>query len=452
MSRHDQGGHPVQLESQTTLDAWNATVRGFLAHSACTPDHLQTVLEAAPGFALAKIAQSFFLLLLGRAELTEQARRNAVEIEGLARQGALDARERFYAAALQEWLRGRPSAAAARLEDLHRCWPGDALALKLAHGIRFMMGQRFAMRRALEDAVDIYGPDHPFAGYVHGCHAFALEETGAYGAAERAGRRALELAPDDAWALHAVTHVYDMTGQSSHGADFVLENKSAWGHCNNFRYHVWWHLALFYLDTGDHDAVLTLYDHRIRNDRTDDYRDIANATSLLARLELEGVDVGARWQELADIAERRINDASVVFADVHYMLALTADRRTGAAQRLIRRLDAAAGAPSGEMDAIAGSAGVPVAEGLQAFSNSDYRSAYQLLVKARPHLEAIGGSHAQRDVFARIAIDAAIRAGAHHEARSLIEQRARERGAPDRFSRSRFAWIDEARRHPETVI
>ena len=65
MSMFDQSGHPVQLGSQAALDAWNGTVRGFLAHSADTPDHLQRVLNSAPGFALARIAKAFFLLLLG---------------------------------------------------------------------------------------------------------------------------------------------------------------------------------------------------------------------------------------------------------------------------------------------------------------------------------------------------------------------------------------------------
>jgi len=452
MPLHDESGYPLQLESREALDAWNATVRGFLAHSARTPDHLNSVLTLAPGFALARIAKALFLLMLGRAELDAEAARIAAETEALASQGALDARERLYAAALQDWLHGCPSDAAARLEQAHRTWPGDALALKLAHGIRFMMGDRLAMRSAMEQALDIYQPDHPFAGYIHGCYAFALEETGAYGAAEHAGRRALELAPDDAWALHADTHVYDMTGNSTHGARFVLANESAWGHCNNFRYHVWWHLALFYLDIGDYDAVLALYDHRIRNDRTDDYRDIANATSLLSRLELEGVDVGTRWQELADLAEQRIEDASVVFADLHYMLALTGDRRTVAARRLIRRLNASGAASRSEMDAVAGDAGVPVAQGLQAFKNADYRSAYQLMAKARPHLQAIGGSRAQRDIFERIAIDAAIRAGAYSEALSLIEERDQARGACDRFARSRLGWIEQAGRHSETTV
>jgi len=442
---HDLCGHPVQLESNAALDAWNATVRGFLSHAASTPDHLQSVLDAAPGFALAKIAKGFFLLLLGRAELDAEARKIAAQVEALHRQGGLDERERIYAAALQDWIKGCPSSAAARLDDVHQRWPGDALALKLSHAIRFMLGQRFAMRRSMEQALKAYEPDHPFAGYIHGCNAFALEETGAYEAAEREGRVALELAPDDAWALHAVTHVYEMTGKSSRGAHFVLQNEAAWQHCNNFSYHVWWHLALFYLDAGDYDAVLSLYDSRIRKDKTDDYRDISNATSLLARLELDGIDVGPRWDELADIAERRINDASVVFADLHYMLALTGAGRGAAAERLARRLRVSTEQSASEMALVGGYTGAPVAEGLRAFKNADYQSAYQHLATARPHLQSIGGSHAQRDVFERITIDSAILAGADAQALRLIQQRNRLRGAPDRFARSRFDWIAQRR-------
>ena len=448
MSRPDQCGHPVQLTSGEAVEAWNATVRGFLAHSARTPEYLHSVLESAPEFAMARIAKGVFLMLLGRAEARSEAKGIAVEIATLERQGALDARERGYAAALGDWISGRPSAAAARLDEVHRHWPGDALALKVSHAIRFMLGHRHAMRQSLEHAINIYAPDHPLAGYVHGCYAFALEETGSYDRAERAGRRALELAPDDAWALHAVTHVYDMTAKSADGVRFVHTNEQAWRHCNNFAYHVWWHLALFYLDMGDHDAVLSLYDNRIRHDRTDDYRDIANATSLLTRLELDGTGVGARWEELADIAESRINDGSVVFADLHYMLALTGGERGGAAERLAQRLHAAGEIPAGEMDIVAGQTGAPVADGLRAFKKADYWNAFKYLAMARPNLKSIGGSHAQRDVFERMAIDAAIRAGAFVQARSLIDERERSRGAPDRFGKSRIAWLESAQHAP----
>ncbi len=447
MSLHDESGHPVQLTADQTLKAWNATVRGFLAHAVWTPDQLQKVLKAAPDFGLAKIAKGLFLMLLGRAEACSEARTIAADIACLQRQGALDARERLYASALSDWLDGSPSSAAAQLDKVHHHWPGDALALKLAHAIRFMLGHRFAMRQSLEQAMRFYHADHPLAGYVHGCYAFALEETGTYDAAERQGRRALELAPDDAWALHAVTHVYEMTARARDGVRFVHANEAAWSHCNNFSYHVWWHLALFYLEMGDYDAVLSLYDNRVRHDQTDDYRDIANATSLLMRLELEGRDVGARWAELADLAEQRVNDGSVVFADLHYMLALTGSGRGDAADRLAQRLREAGAEPKGEMDMVAGHTGAPVADGLRAFKNADYRTAFRQLATARPHLQSIGGSHAQRDVFERITIDAAIRAGAWMQARGLIDQRNRIRGAPDGFARSRISWLEHMRRH-----
>ncbi|MEM8664578.1 MAG: tetratricopeptide repeat protein, partial [Pseudomonadota bacterium] len=53
-------------------------------------------------------------------------------------------------------------------------------------------------------------------------------------------------------------------------------------------------------------------------------------------------------------------------------------------------------------------------------------------------LRNIGGSHAQRDVFARLTIDAAIRAGRNEEARALIKSRAQLRGAYDRFGFERL--------------
>ena len=44
-------------------------------------------------------------------------------------------------------------------------------------------------------------------GYLLGCHAFTLEETGEYARAEKTGLEGLKYAADDAWGLHAVAHV-----------------------------------------------------------------------------------------------------------------------------------------------------------------------------------------------------------------------------------------------------
>jgi len=241
-----------------------------------------------------------------------------------------------------------------------------------------------------------------------GCMSFALEETGAYGQAERWGRAGLERAGDDAWGLHSVVHVYDMTRQARTGVEWLSTQTGRWTHCNNFGFHIWWHLGLFHLDRGEFDRVLELYDTKVRAEHTVDYRDIANGAGMLVRLEIEGVDVGDRWEELAALAASRVEDGAVVFADLHYLLALHGGERDAEAERLIARLSRdARGYGQGtdhDMHEVAAVAGLPEARGLAAFRAGDYDSAYEQLRRAWPSLQRIGGSHAQRDVFGRLPI------------------------------------------------
>ncbi len=199
-----------------------------------------------------------------------------------------------------------------------------------------------------------------------GCHAFALEETGAYAKAEAAGLAAISAAPDDAWGLHAVAHVHDMTGRSAEGIALIEGNRAVWEGANNFRYHVWWHKALLHLDRGEAAEALALYDAKIRAEKTDDYRDIANATSLLMRLELEGHAVGPRWEELAGLAESRVDDGSLVFADLHYLLALIGGDRGVAQEQLITRL-AAQARQTDALATVCNDPGLSAVSGLAAF-------------------------------------------------------------------------------------
>ena len=70
--------------------------------------------------------------------------------------------------------------------------------------------------------------------------------------------------------------------------------------------------------------MLDLYDREVRPELTDDLLDISNAVALLWRLEQAGVDVGNRWEELADRAQGHLDDHLLVFGDVHYLMALAA--------------------------------------------------------------------------------------------------------------------------------
>jgi len=435
----------VSLSTATALEDWNAMVLAFLAHGTDTPTRLGAVLDREPDFAMGHAARGLFSMMMGRRELVETARTALRAARHSAPITARTFRERGWITALEAWLAGRPSGAIAEMEKILKQNPADTLSMKVSHAIRFILGDGPGMLRSVEAVLPAHGEDHPCRGYALGCHAFALEEAGNYTKAEAQGRKGLEYARDDAWGLHAVAHVYDMTGQSAGGIKLIEDHNSAWLHCNNFRYHVWWHKALLHLDLGETDQVLQLYDQKIRHDKTDDYRDIANATSLLMRLELEGTRVGDRWAELADLAQNRTDDGCLVFADLHYMLALTGDKREQGTSALLTRFSDD-GQRHGEMGEVFADPGVSAATGLNAFAEGRYADAFTHLAAARPNMQIVGGSHAQRDVFERITIDAGLRAGQYDQTEAILTHRlVRRGGAEDSFAASRFAALDAAR-------
>lgn len=445
--RHDQFGYEISVSSPTALAAWDRMVLAFLAHAAATPEHLGTVLSEAPEFAMAHATKGLFCLMLGRSEMNETAQEAYQAAFACAREGSPTAREMGYVRALGAWLDGRPSETVREMEAVLARWPEDALAMKISHATRFILGDRHGMRASVEALLPAYDAQNPARGYLFGCHAFCLEETGDYARAETAGRMGLSLSPDDAWGLHAVAHVFDMTCNARAGLDWLEGREGAWAHCNNFRYHVWWHKALMHLDQGEIDSVFALYDHEIRQDKTDDFRDISNGTSLLMRLELEGHDVGDRWEELADISERRADDACLIFADLHYMLALVGDNREAAIKHMLARLHRdAKKTNAGELMARMANPGLSAATGLEAFGEGDYKTAFLNLGRARRSMQLAGGSHAQRDVFERLTIDCAIRGGFLDEAETILEERAVQRaGRLDSYASTRLDLINASR-------
>ncbi|MEP2705652.1 MAG: tetratricopeptide repeat protein [Roseibium sp.] len=445
MRLSDQFGYDITLSDKGALAAWNKTVNAFLAHGKTTPEHLEACLSAAPQFALGHASRGLFCLLLGRRELVTTAQECLAVAGTSTNNSPVTDRELATIDALTAWLQGFPTRAADILDAALIRAPRDAFLMKLVHAIRFVLGDADGMRQSIERVLSDYDEDHPSYGYVLGCRAFSLEETGDYRQAEAAGRRGLEFARDDAWGLHAVAHVHDMTGRSEEGSGWLENHPDGWAHCNNFGYHVWWHLALMYMDKGETEKALVLYDSEIRKDKTDDYRDISNAASLLSRLELDGIDIGSRWDELAQLSDKRSEDGCNVFADLHYLLALLNGGRRMGADRLLNGLKDRAKMET-DIGRISSEAGLPTGLGLEQYRKGNYASAFSLLTSARDNLPIIGGSHAQRDVFERITIDAALRAGLSGEAENLINDRRRKRGALDRFAEQRLEVCDKMQR------
>jgi hypothetical protein len=216
----------------------------------------------------------------------------------------------------------------------------------------------------------------------------------------------------------------EMGGRAREGIAWVEGLVPHWQKSNNFRFHVGWHQALFHFELEHYDRVLALYDTTFRAERTDDVLDLSNAIAMLWRLEDEGVAVGARWEELAEIAERRSRDHVLAFADAHYLMALAAAGRAEKAAAMVQSMAAVDPATRVSEAPILAGVGTAIGDAILAFRRGDYAAAVDRLYPRRHEVRLIGGSHAQRDVFGRMLILAAIKAGQHKLARALLAERA----------------------------
>lgn len=337
-------------------------------------------------------------------------------------------RERAHVAALGHLAEGRWHDAGRVLADLTAEHPRDALALQSGHQIDFFTGNAPMLRARIERALPAW--DDSMAGYhaILGMRAFGLEENADYGAAERAGRRAVELNPRDGWAQHAVAHVMEMQCRQREGIAWMRGNAEHWTKDSFLQVHNWWHLALYHFDLGETDEVLALYDGPIFGARSTIALNMVDASAILWRLHLGGVDVGDRWAPLAAQWAPHAGASAYAFNDMHAMMAFVADGREEEAARLLAAQDEAV-AGAGDNAGFTRDVGRPITRALHAYGRGDYAETVRLLGPVRSRAHSFGGSHAQRDVIDLTLIEAAIRSGDRAMAGRLTAERALRREA-----------------------
>jgi tetratricopeptide (TPR) repeat protein len=432
----DRRGLPLTAASAEAAARYDAVMDGYLGFSRDTGTYLKDALAADPTLPLALCTRGYFFKLFCTPAFEARAARSRDEAAAAAAQRGATARERAHVAALAAWCAGEFEQAVAILEQILLDHPRDILAHKVVQFLYFYTGDAERMRDSIARTLHAWDDRVPGYGYMLGMHAFGLEETGAYREAEATGRRAVDINPGDVWAVHAVAHVMEMQGRHHDGVAWTTAGEPAWQGCNNFAFHVWWHRALFLLELGQYDAVLDLYDRRIRSELTDEYLDIVNATALLWRLEDEGVAVGNRWAELAERSEKRKDDHLLAFVDAHFMMALAASGKTDAARAMLASMATVA---TGTEAAVFREIGLPLCEALLAYRAGEHSRVVELLLPIRYGLRRLGGSHAQRDLFARMLIESAIAAGRLPLARALLAERTAQKPS------SPWSWRSTAR-------
>ncbi|HSS66864.1 MAG TPA: tetratricopeptide repeat protein [Gammaproteobacteria bacterium] len=420
----DARGLAITAASAEAVRHYDGVMDAYLHFAKDTGAHLKQALGADPDFALAHCTKGYFFQLFCNRALEAKARQSLETARALAKTSALTPREELHLHALACWVAGDLGGAAACWDGILFAHPRDILALKLATYTHFYLGDSAQIRDSVARVRYAWAEDVPGYPAVLGMHAFGLEETGDYTAAEREGRRAVQMDPEDLWAVHAVAHVLEMQDRRREGAAWLEGSADHWGRGNNFVYHLWWHLALFYLELEDFDRVLALYDQRVRVDTaSDEYLDICNAASLLWRLEERGIHVGGRWTELGEKSAARVGDQLMVFPDAHFVLSLAGAGKTEALAEMLRSMRDCAGRPGVTESLIAAEVGVSLCEALAAWYESLYALVVDRLMPVRYQIPRIGGSHAQRDMFWQMLIAACLRCDRLKEARALLCER-----------------------------
>jgi hypothetical protein len=422
----DSLGNAVTLESAAALPALNDFVEGFIASEARAANILQAAHDPSP-LVQAYLAALHMFAEDGRA--SAQARPFIDRAQSAAHRAT--PREQRFIAAIAAWVDGDLPRAIALHEEQAAQHPRDLASLKLGHYHLFNSGDSPGMLRMALAALPAAG-DVP---YLHGMLAFAWEQCHFLEQAEAAARHAIQMERKEPWAHHALAHVLLTQGRLQEGHALLQDVSPTWTGLNSFMVtHNWWHQALFALELDRADEALALYDQRVWGVVKDYSQDQINAVSLLARVELAGGDVGARWHELAGYLAHRLDDHVLPFLDLQYLYGLARAGRAEA-DEMMRRIETHAASVAPWARDAWQRVCVPAGQGLLAHARGDWGIARDALGAALPRMLEIGGSHAQRDLFAQVQLDAMVRSGRLGGAQHLLQQQVRSQPESLRLKR-----------------
>lgn len=415
----DRYGNSASTTSQAALAHYNDALDLIRLYRGDPIAALDAALAEDPDFGGAWAARAGLLVTATDKAYAEETAKSL----RAAAASNLNDREAQILRGAQDWAEGRYGDGTARWTRVAQENPRDALAVQYAHAGCFFLGLQAELRDVPLQALRAFKRGEDGYSYIQGMAAFGLEECGDFARADIYGRQAVDADPRDGWAVHAVAHVNEMRGDLEAGIPWLADNAQYWAPESGFKYHNFWHLALLYLDKGDIGQVLKLFDEEVRPDPNSQIvLEWIDASALLWRLHLEGVDVGDRFEKLAACWQRAGEDAFYAFNDLHAIMAFLGAGRATDAERTLKAMRAAA-ADTGDNAYMTRKIGLPLAEAFIAFEAGRYDEAVEKIAATRGIAQRFGGSHAQRDVLTLTALHAAIRGGMASTAEAFAAER-----------------------------
>lgn len=418
---YDCRGVPVSYADRGAIDGMERAHLRALTFRGDAIAEIDRVMTEHPRFIMGHLFKAGWLTQAMETRIYDDMVAAVAAAEALS--GGANERELGHLSALRSWLRGDFFGALQKWEEVVTLYPKDLLALQLAHLTDVLLGNVVGQRDVVARVFNLWDENVPGYEFVLGFYSFGLEENGDYFKAEEMGRRSLALRPDNPYAVHAVGHVMEMNGRQSGGIRFMADYEKDWG-TSHFANHLWWHTALYHLDAGGIDEVISIYDnHLCSSDQVGDKYEELDASALLWRLKLLDVDTGDRWKRLADRWEPSAQDTLYAFNDVHAMMTFVSDDRTEAQRALLSANERYVESASDANVAMSREIGIPFCLAMQDFHKGQYGACVDHLLPVRYMTHRLGGSFAQRDVIGWTLLEAALRARRFDLALALANER-----------------------------
>ena len=320
--------------------------------------------------------------------------------------------ERHHACAVRLLAEGQVDAATRHWEEILVDHPRDMMSLSFLNGSYLFHAQSKKILNNSAAAAPYWTPSTPFYGDFLGLYAFGLEENNFYKQAEDMAMKALAVNRNDAWACHTMSHCYEMTGRFEDGIKFMTETESSWAD-SGLSCHNYWHLALHYYEKGEFEESVGILDKqvipKVSNSRGNLTVSLTDAASLIFRLQAEGVNVVNRWNEVFEKAKTHTEDHYWSFGDLHVFMTCLGASKDDVARNMMEGIKEYSRNGTGDIKQLYGEVTIPLMAAFEAYNSGEYDTAVMIMRPLRYKIQAIGGSHAQRDVFDLLSIYAALR-------------------------------------------
>ncbi|XP_065913134.1 tetratricopeptide repeat protein 38-like [Dysidea avara] len=424
----DRCGLEVHCSSQEAMDRYNQGLIEYVRSYGDSMASFGKALELDNGFFLINCTLGSMWLSVLKKPSDPLVATHLDAVNKLSSDQVLP-REQFHIDAFKAYASGDLPAACDHWERCTIDYPKDALATRNAFVGRLMLGQLDRSRANLSYVLTYWKKEDPLYPFILSLYSFTLEETGRFQDASTAAWESLSMNPQAPWATHALGHVIEEDRDVHEGVGFLTSTRDHWKD-SGLGNHIAWHLCLYYFDLGDTEAVLKEYDGNLVNKVvSSNLFGLLDASSLLWRLECDGVDVGDRWTKVHEAFKAHLDNRALVWYDTHLMMSLVygglcneSAARFALAEHLIKSLKDYSQSGRSTDCKVAEVVGAPTCEALLAYGKQQFDEVVSLLVPRRYDIVRLGGSWAQRQVFSVTFIQAAIKAGKLKLALSLIAE------------------------------